>query len=66
MSLLLIEQKFTIAIITGTLHKILVHGAKIIQTSVLPVGVLKEEASETQNKNYKNFTQFQLNKHIRI
>lgn len=39
----------------ATLHKLLVHGADIISTSILPVGVLGEEASEARNKDYKNF-----------
>jgi len=39
---------------TATLHKILVHGADIIRTSILRVGMLGEEASEAKNKFYKN------------
>lgn len=39
----------------ATLHKILIHGAAIIENSVLPVGMLAEEASEAQNKNYKRY-----------
>jgi len=33
---------------TATLHKILVHGADINRTSILPVGMLGEEASEAK------------------
>lgn len=40
---------------SATLHKILKHGGTIIRTSVLPVGMLAEEASESRNKNYKFF-----------
>ena len=40
---------------SSTLHKILIHGSAIISTSVLPVGMLAEEASEARNKSYKNF-----------
>jgi len=39
---------------TATLHKILVHGADIIRTSIFPIGMLGEEASEATNKFYKN------------
>lgn len=41
----------------ATLHKILIHGADIISTSIVPVGMLGEEASEACNKDYKNFRQ---------
>jgi len=37
-----------------TLHKILVHGSEIVRHSVLPVGMLAEEAFEARNKYYKN------------
>jgi len=49
----------------STLHKILMHGADIISTSMLPVGILGEEASEARNKDYKNFRQFYSRKHDR-
>ena len=39
----------------STIHKILVHSADIIKTSVLPVGVLGEEAAEARNKHYKSY-----------
>lgn len=39
----------------ATLHKILVHGADIINTSILPVGMLGEEASESRNKDFKKY-----------
>ena len=39
----------------ATLHKILIHGADIISTSIIPVGMLGEEASEARNKHYKNY-----------
>lgn len=39
----------------STLYKILMHGADIIRTSLLPVGMLVEEASESRNKDYKNY-----------
>lgn len=39
---------------SATLHKILVHGSEIVRHSVLPVGMLAEEASEARNKYYKN------------
>lgn len=46
-------------------HKILIHGAQIISTSILPVGTLGEEASEARNKDYKNFRLHHARKHSR-
>jgi len=50
---------------TSTTHKILIHGGQIIQKSVLPVGMLGEEASEARNKDYKNFRSRHSRKHNR-
>lgn len=36
-----------------TVHKILVHGFQIMESSVMPVGCLGENASEARNKCYK-------------
>jgi len=36
-----------------TVHKILVHGADIINLCIVPVGCLCENASEARNKHYK-------------
>ena len=38
-----------------TLHKLLYHGADIIQSSVLPIGQLSEEALESRHKDSKRF-----------
>lgn len=35
-------------------HKVLAHGAQIMMTSVLPVGILGEDAAESRNKLYKS------------
>lgn len=50
---------------SSTLHKILIHGSEIISNSVLPVGILGEEASEARNKSYKNFREFHCRKFSR-
>lgn len=39
----------------STIHKILVHGQVIIESSMLPVGVLSEQASESRNKLYRRY-----------
>ena len=36
-----------------TVHKILIHGHEIIQTALLPIGQLSEEAQEARNKEFK-------------
>lgn len=40
---------------SATVHKILMHGKDIITTSILPLGMLGEEASEARNKHFKNY-----------
>lgn len=39
----------------STVHKILIHGAEIIEAAVLPIGLLSEEAQESRNKDYKYY-----------
>ena len=41
--------------IPSTLHKILKHGQAIIENCPLPIGLMSEEASESNNKNLRNF-----------
>lgn len=38
---------------TPTLHRILIHGAQVIRSSVLPVGMFAEHAAESLNKLYR-------------
>ncbi|XP_059216468.1 uncharacterized protein LOC131994136 isoform X2 [Stomoxys calcitrans] len=38
-----------------TVHKILVHGSKIIAEAILPIGMLSEEAQEARNKDYRAY-----------
>lgn len=38
---------------TPTVHKILKHGAAIIQNALLPIGQLSEEAAEARNKHFR-------------
>lgn len=39
----------------SSLHKVLIHGAAIIQSATLPIGQLSEEAAEAKNKYFKIF-----------
>lgn len=38
---------------TPTVHKILIHGATIIEHALLPIGQLSEEAAEARNKHFR-------------
>lgn len=38
-----------------SVHKVLVHGCKIIAAAILPIGMLSEEAQEARNKDYKKY-----------
>ncbi|XP_034244181.1 uncharacterized protein LOC117646923 [Thrips palmi] len=40
-----------------SIHKILIHGAEVIETSILPVGMLSEEAQETRHRDLRSFRQ---------
>ncbi|XP_026828955.1 uncharacterized protein LOC109611090 [Ooceraea biroi] len=50
----------------STVHKILIYGAQIISTSILPVEILGEEASEARNKNCKRYRECHSRKHSRL
>jgi len=51
---------------TATVHKILVHGPQIIESSLLPVGCLGENASEARNKYYKRDRILHARKNSRV
>lgn len=38
---------------TPTMHKIFTHGGTIIETALLPIGQLSEEAAEARNKHFR-------------
>lgn len=38
-----------------TLHKILVHGATVIENAIFPIGQLSEEAVEARNKHFRSY-----------
>lgn len=42
---------------TPTMHKILRHGATIIDHAILPIGQLSEEAAEARNKHFRTYRQ---------
>lgn len=48
--------------IPSSIHRILIHGGDIIKAAVLPIGMLSEEASESRNKDFKNYRQFNTRK----
>lgn len=46
----------------SSLHKILIHGADIIQQFSLPIGMISEEALESRNKDMRNVREFHTRK----
>lgn len=42
---------------TPTIHKLLIHGAVIIEKALLPIGQLSEEAAEARNKHFRCYRQ---------
>lgn len=38
-----------------TVHKVLIHGSKIVSAAILPLGMLSEEAQEARNKDYRSY-----------
>ena len=40
---------------TPTMHKILVHGAIVMEKALLPIGMLSEEAAEARNKHFRMY-----------
>lgn len=49
----------------ATVHKILLHGAEVVQHSCLPIGQLSEEAQEARNKDYKFYREHHTRKSSR-
>ncbi|XP_037024136.1 uncharacterized protein LOC119066024 [Bradysia coprophila] len=49
-----------------SVHKVLIHGADIINSLVLPIGVYSEEASESRNKDFKNIREHHTRKMSRV
>ena len=52
--------------IPPSLHKIIVHGDKIIESFAVPIGQLSEEASEARNKHFKEFRRDHSRKFSRV
>lgn len=46
----------------STVHKILVHGAEVIKSAILPIGQLSEEAMEARNKDLRNYREHHTRK----
>lgn len=46
----------------STVHKILFHGAEIIEHAVLPIGSLSEEAQECRHKNNRQYREHHTRK----
>lgn len=48
-----------------SVHKILIHGGKIINTAILSIGQMSEEAQEARNKDVKRYREFHSRKFSR-
>lgn len=46
----------------ASVHKILIHGADVIENAILPIGQLSEEAQESRNKDFKRLREFNCRK----
>ena len=46
----------------SSVHKILNHGADIIQYAALPIGMLSKEALESRNKDFRNIREYHTRK----
>lgn len=49
-----------------TVHKVLIHGGKIIAAAILPIGMLSEEAQEARNRDYREYRRYHARKCSRI
>lgn len=43
--------------VSTTLHKILIHAARVISHAVVPIGQLFEQAAKTRNKHFRQYRQ---------
>lgn len=50
----------------ASVHKILVHGAKVISSFLVPIGQLTEEALESRNKDIRNYREDHTRKFSRV
>lgn len=48
------------------LHKYLIHGPEIIESALVPIGQLTEEAQEARNKDFKRYREHYARKSRRI
>lgn len=50
----------------SSVHKILIHGWKIVECAALPIGLLTEEAQEALNKLFKRTREYNTRKCSRL
>lgn len=49
-----------------TVHKILIHGTKVMENFLLSIGQYSEKAAEARNKDFKRFREFHTRKYSRL
>lgn len=50
----------------SSVHKLLLHGADIIEAALLPIGMFSEEALEARNKDFRRYREFHTRKFSRV
>lgn len=50
----------------ASVHKILLHGAEVIEHALLPIGELSEEVQKCRNKDYKTYREHHTRKDSRL
>lgn len=50
----------------ASVHKILLHGAEVIEHALPPIGELSEEVQECRNKDYKTYREHHTRKDSRL
>lgn len=61
----LFVEKYPWFYMPSSVHKILIHGADIINSVSLPIGMMSEEAQEARNKDLRNFREHHTRKNSR-
>lgn len=54
----LLTSKYPWYYMPVTVHKVLIHGSRVIQHFLVPIGQLSEEAQESRNKDLKRYDEF--------
>lgn len=62
----LFVEKYPWFYMPASVHKILIHGSAIVNSALLPIGQLSEEAQESRNKDLKKYREMHTRKLSRV